>query len=60
MLAEVFIMVNLAQLMYTLTLYFSKQALTGKDKVNMTSLCLYRSLMLLAIAGFKYAFFSEE
>ena len=60
MLVEVFIMVNLAQLMYTLMLYFSKQALIGKDSVNTASLCLYRSLVLLTISGFKYAFFSEE
>ena len=60
MLVEVFIMVNLAQLMYTMMLYFSKQALVGKDSVNTTSLCLYRSLVLLAISGFKYAFFSQD
>ena len=52
MLIEVFIMVNLAQLMYTAMLASSKQALIGKDNVYTTSLCLYRSLVMLAIAGF--------
>ena len=53
-------MVNLAQLMYTAMLVCSKQALIGKDNVYTTSLCLYRSLVMLAIAGFQSLFFSKE
>lgn len=63
MLVEVFIMVNLAQLMYTCMLAFSKQALVATnslESINTVTLCLFRSIVLLSIHGLRLTFTSEK
>ena len=62
LLLEIFIMLNMAQLIYTAMLAFVKTSLLHKNQEATPSLylCLYRCFALFAIQTFSYFFFPES
>lgn len=56
---ELFIMVNMAQLMYTAMIAFAKSAMVASN-VSVLNLCLYRFAVLVLIEAGKQVIFPQE